>query len=193
MAARTRRLLLAIALALPLLAQPVLSRVIEGARKQVGKTLSYDPAYRRIAYPNGDVPLAVGVCTDVVIRAYRHAGVDLQVLVHEDMKRNFSKYPKSWGLRKPDTNIDHRRVPNLATFFKRQGAALPVTKVASDYKPGDVVTWKLSSGVPHIGIVSGRDRVVHNIGSGAREEDVLFAYELTGHFRWPPQTRRTRD
>ncbi|MEA2463507.1 MAG: uncharacterized protein QOJ98_1254, partial [Acidobacteriota bacterium] len=140
-----------------------------------------------------DVPMAAGVCTDVVIRAYRHAGVDLQVLVHEDMKRNFSAYPKSWGLRKPDTNIDHRRVPNLATFFKRQGAALPVTKRASDYKPGDVVTWKLASGVPHIGIVSGRALVVHNIGSGVREEDVLFAYELTGHFRWSPRTSRTRD
>jgi uncharacterized protein YijF (DUF1287 family) len=190
--ASPRRTLLAIALALPLLAQPAPSRVIEGARRQVGKTLSYDPAYRRIAYPNGDVPLATGVCTDVVIRAYRHAGVDLQVLVHEDMKRSFSAYPKSWGLRKPDTNIDHRRVPNLATFLKRQGAALPVTKKAADYLPGDVVTWKLSSGVPHIGIVSGRSRVVHNIGNGAQEEDVLFAYELTGHFRWPPQTRRTR-
>ncbi|HYK04368.1 MAG TPA: DUF1287 domain-containing protein [Thermoanaerobaculia bacterium] len=189
----TRRTLLAIALALPLLAQPVLSRVVEGAKRQVGKTLSYDPAYRRIAYPNGDVPIATGVCTDVVIRAYRHAGVDLQVLVHEDMKRNFSAYPQHWGLRKPDTNIDHRRVPNLATFFRRQGAALPVTKRAGDYKPGDIVTWKLASGVPHIGIVSGRDRVVHNIGSGAREEDVLFAYELTGHFRWSPGTRRTRD
>jgi uncharacterized protein len=196
MTTTARRTLLAIALALPLLAQPAISRVVEGARRQVGKTLSYDPAYRRIAYPNGDVPIATGVCTDVVIRAYRHAGVDLQVLVHEDMKRNFGAYPKSWGLRRPDTNIDHRRVPNLATFFKRQGAALPVTKRAGDYKPGDIVTWKLASGVPHIGIVTGRargsTRVVHNIGSGAREEDVLFAYELTGHFRWSPQTRRTR-
>ena len=163
--------------------------VIEGAKRQVGKTLFYDSAYRRIGYPGGDVPLEKGVCTDVIVRAYRHAGVDLQVLVHEDMKRNFGAYPKNWGLRKPDTNIDHRRVPNLATFFKRKGAALPVTRKGSDYRPGDVVTWRLSSGVPHIGLVSDvrkgdRYLVVHNIGSGAQIEDVLFAYELTGHYRF---------
>ncbi|HYO74887.1 MAG TPA: DUF1287 domain-containing protein [Thermoanaerobaculia bacterium] len=190
----TRRILAAVTLALlplPLFAQPAAARVVEGARTQVGKTLSYDPAYRRLAYPGGDVPLATGVCTDVVIRAYRHGGVDLQRLVHEDMKRAFSASPKNWGLRKPDPNIDHRRVPNLATFFRRKGAALPVTKRAADYKPGDVVTWKLSSGVPHIGVVSDRKAllsnrhlVIHNIGSGAQEEDVLFAYEITGHYRW---------
>ncbi len=186
----TRRLLLTLtlSLALPLLAQPA-ARVIDGAKRQVGKTLSYDSAYRRIDYPNGDVPLATGVCTDVIVRAYRHAGVDLQVLVHEDMKRNFSAYPRHWGLRRPDTNIDHRRVPNLATFFKRNGTALPVTRKGSDYRPGDIVTWKLSSGVPHIGLVSDvrkddRWLVVHNIGSGAQIEDVLFAYELTGHYRF---------
>ena len=184
-----RRIALAVALTLPLLAQVEdrrsrLSIVVEGAKRQVGKTLSYDPAYRRIAYPNGDVPLETGVCTDVVIRAYRHAGVDLQVLVHEDMKANFSAYPRNWGLRKPDTNIDHRRVPNLATFFKRKGASLPVTNRAADYRPGDIVTWRLASGVPHIGIVAGPRQVVHNIGSGARMEDVLFAYQLTGHYRY---------
>jgi uncharacterized protein len=165
--------------------------VVEGAKRQVGKTRSYDPAYRRIAYPGGDVPLETGVCTDVVIRAYSHAGIDLQVLVHQDMKANFSAYPRSWGPRKPDTNIDHRRVPNLATFFKRKGASLPVTNRAADYKPGDVVTWRLSSGVPRVGIVSDAKRplflthhlVVHNIGGGAQEEDVLVAYELTGHYR----------
>ncbi len=186
----TRRIVVALALALPLLAQP-LDRVVEGAKRQVGKTRSYDPAYRRLAYPNGDVPIETGVCTDVIVRAYRHAGVDLQVLVHEDMKRNFSAYPRNWGLRKADPNIDHRRVPNLATFFKRRGAALPVTRRGRDYRPGDVVTWKLSSGVPHIGLVSDvrkgdRWLIVHNIGSGARLEDVLFAYELTGHYRWQP-------
>ena len=179
-----RRIALILALALPLLAQPEAPRVVEGARAQVGKTRFYDSAYRRIAYPGGDVPLERGVCTDVVIRAYRHAGVDLQVLVHEDMKANFSAYPRHWGLRKPDTNIDHRRVPNLATFFKRRGASLPVTRRAAVYKPGDVVTWRLSSGVPHIGIVTGTRQVVHNIGYGARQEDVLFEYELTGHYRW---------
>lgn len=183
-----RRILLLLLLALPLPAQP-LAKVVEGAKQQVGVTRSYDPAYRRIAYPNGDVPLHTGVCTDVVIRAYRHAGTDLQVLVHEDMKRHFSVYPKNWGLRKPDRNIDHRRVPNLATFFKRKGLSLRVTRNARDYRAGDVVTWRLSSGVPHIGIVSdvvrgGRPLIVHNIGSGAKLEDVLFAYDLTGHYRF---------
>jgi uncharacterized protein YijF (DUF1287 family) len=168
-----------------------LTRIIAGAKKQVGVTRSYDSAYRTIAYPGGDVPLHTGVCTDVVIRAFRHAGIDLQVLVHQDMKQNFVKYPKTWGLRKPDTNIDHRRVPNLATFFTRRGGKLAVTDRAADYQPGDIVTWRLSSGVPHIGIVSDihsrftkRPLVIHNIGSGAQIEDVLFEYELTGHYRW---------
>ena len=177
---------------MPLAAQPSpLQRMIDGAKEQVGRTRSYDSAYRRIPYPGGDVPIETGVCTDVVIRAFRRAGLDLQVLVHQDMKRNFSVYPKNWGLSRPDTNIDHRRVPNLATFFKRKGRALAVTRRDADYKPGDIVTWRLSSGVPHIGVVSdvqvrGTDRylVVHNIGSGAQIEDVLFAYDLTGHFRF---------
>lgn len=177
-----------LAVALPLSANP---KVIEGAKKQVGVTRGYDGTYRKIAYPNGDVPRETGVCTDVIIRAYRHAGVDLQVLVHEDMKAHFSAYPKSWGLRRPDPNIDHRRVPNLATFFTRHGAKLAVTQRGADYKPGDVVTWRLSSGVPHIGLVSDvrvpntdRYQVVHNIGGGAQIEDVLFDYALTGHYRW---------
>jgi uncharacterized protein YijF (DUF1287 family) len=171
--------------------QPALPKMIEGAKRQVGVTRSYDPNYRRIGYPNGDVPRETGVCTDVVIRAYRHAGVDLQVLVHEDMKAAFSAYPKNWGLRRTDTNIDHRRVPNLATFFRRKGTALTVTRKGADYRPGDIVTWRLSSGVPHIGVVSdvpvrGTDRhlVVHNIGWGAQIEDVLFDYALTGHYRY---------
>lgn len=179
-------------LALLLLALPASAdtrKFIAGAKRQVGVTRSYDPAYRRLAYPNGDVPLHTGVCTDVVIRAFRHAGLDLQVLVHEDMKRNFARYPKNWGLRGPDKNIDHRRVPNLATFFTRKGRALPVTRRGADYEPGDIVTWKLATGVPHIGVVSDvrrgdRHLVVHNIGAGTQLEDVLFAYELTGHFRW---------
>ena len=178
-----KRFLLAAALALPLAADP---RVIAGARQQVGVTRGYDPSYRRLAYPMGDVPRETGVCTDVIIRAYRHAGLDLQQLVHEDMKRNFSAYPKNWGMRGPDSNIDHRRVPNLTTFFTRRGGKLAVTRRGADYKPGDVITWRLSSGVPHIGLVSdvrarGTDRylVVHNIGAGAQIEDVLFAYEVT--------------
>ena len=189
-----RAVALSLLAALHLAAQPSLQRVIDGAKRQVGVTRYYDGAYRKLAYPNGDVPLVRGVCTDVVVRAYRHAGVDLQVLVHEDMKRNFAAYPKNWGLRKPDTNIDHRRVPNLATFFKRRGAALPVTRRGADYKPGDIVTWRLSSGVPHIGLVSdvrvpfsNRYQVVHNIGAGAQMEDVLFEYEVTGHYRLAPR------
>lgn len=189
-----RAVALSLLAALHLAAQPSLQRVIDGAKRQVGVTRYYDGAYRKLAYPNGDVPLVRGVCTDVVVRAYRHAGVDLQVLVHEDMKRNFGAYPKNWGLRKPDTNIDHRRVPNLATFFKRRGAALPVTRRGADYKPGDIVTWRLSSGVPHIGLVSdvrvpfsNRYQVVHNIGAGTQMEDVLFEYEVTGHYRFAPR------
>ena len=170
-------------------ASPALRQVIEAALEQPKYTFYYDPAYVRIDYPGGDVPLERGVCTDVVVRAFRAAGLDLQVLVHEDMKRSFSAYPRNWGLRRPDTNIDHRRVPNLATFFKRRGRAVPVTRRGADYKPGDLVTWRLSSGVPHIGIVSDVRRgdrylMVHNIGSGAQIEDVLFAYEVTGHYRW---------
>jgi uncharacterized protein YijF (DUF1287 family) len=172
-------------------ADPSLQTVIDGAKRQVGVTRGYDPSYRRIPYPNGDVPRETGVCTDVVIRAYRHAGIDLQVLVHRDMRANFGAYPRNWGLRRPDPNIDHRRVPNLATFFRRRGGALPVTRRGSDYKPGDIVTWRLSSGVPHIGLVSDvrygdRHLVVHNIGAGTQIEDVLFAYEVTGHYRWWP-------
>ncbi|HEX2831411.1 MAG TPA: DUF1287 domain-containing protein [Thermoanaerobaculia bacterium] len=188
---RLTRILFLSALALVASADPLVPRILAGAKKQIGVTRGYDSSYRRIAYPNGDVPLHTGVCTDVVIRAFRHAGIDLQVLVHEDMKRNFAKYPKNWGLRRPDANIDHRRVPNLATFFTRRGGKLPVTNRAADYKPGDIVTWRLSSGVPHIGIVSDerttltkRPLVLHNIGSGAQQEDVLFDYEITGHYRW---------
>lgn len=186
----TRTILVGV-LSFPLSAQPVsLQAVIDGAKRQVGVTRYYDPGYRSIRYPNGDVPMDRGVCTDVVIRAYRSAGIDLQVLVHEDMKSNFAKYPRTWGLRAPDTNIDHRRVPNLAMFFFRKGGSLPVTRKGVDYKPGDVVTWLLTAGVPHIGVVSdvpvrGTDRflVVHNIGRGTEMEDVLFSYRLTGHYR----------
>jgi uncharacterized protein YijF (DUF1287 family) len=172
-------------------------QLIAGAKSQVGVTIHYDGSYRQLQYPGGDVPRDRGVCTDVVIRAFRNAGIDLQQLVHEDMKRNFAAYPQSWGLRRPDPNIDHRRVPNLATFFARHGKKLPVTRKGADYKPGDIVTWRLPGGLPHIGLVSDvrvpasdRYRVVHNIGAGAQNEDVLFAYELTGHYRWFSSTAR---
>lgn len=153
----------------------------------------YDSAYVRIPYPGGDVPADTGVCTDEIIRSYRALGIDLQREVHEDMVHNFSAYPRSWRwlLAKPDPNIDHRRVPNLMVFFLRKGESLPITDRAEDYSPGDLVTWDLGGGVPHIGIVvdrnspqTGRYLVVHNIGQGPQLEDVLFHWKITGHFRY---------
>lgn len=153
--------------------------------------VEYDPKYFSIKYPNGDVPKDKGVCTDVVIRAYRKLGIDLQKEVHEDMKANFSKYPKTWGLKKPDTNIDHRRVPNLQVYFTRFGQSLDVSEKASDYKTGDLVTWKINGKLPHIGIVTNgktadgkRNLIVHNVGAGQVLEDCLFKYDLTGHYRF---------
>ena len=170
---------------------PRTTRILEGAHRQVGVTTIYDGRYAVIPYPGGDVSLERGVCCDVIVRAYRHAGLDLQVLVHEDMRRSFASYPRKWGLTKPDPNIDHRRVPNLATFFARHGRELPVTSRAADYRPADIVTWRLPSGASHIGLVSdrvadGRPLVVHNVGAGTRLEDVLFAYVVTGHYRYDP-------
>ena len=151
----------------------------------------YDGAYVSIKYPNGDVPSNKGVCTDVIIRAYRKLGIDLQKEVHEDMKANFSKYPKTWGLRKTDTNIDHRRVPNLETFFSRKGQKLAVTNNPSDYKTGEMVTWMIGGKMPHIGIVThlkSRDGkrflIVHNVGGGQVLEDCLFSYEIVGHYKF---------
>ena len=165
--------------------------LVTAAREQVGVTLSYDPAYRRLSYPNGDVPLNTGVCTDVVIRAVRQQGLDLQQAVHQDMRANFRLYPKNWGLSRPDSNIDHRRVPNLMTWFKRQGWALPLGQDAERYRPGDIVTWDLGGGLTHIGIISDRQAgsgvplVLHNIGRGTQEEDILFSFKITGHYRIP--------
>lgn len=168
------------------------ARFVASAHAQIGKTLSYDPAYTSLEYPGGDVPVERGVCSDVVIRAFRGMGLDLQKEVHEDMKRSFSLYPKNWSLRKPDANIDHRRVLNLMTFFKRRGKSVPATKDAADYLPGDLVTCIVPKNLPHIMIVSdqispldpARRLVIHNIGQGARAEDRLFEFELTGHYRW---------
>lgn len=150
----------------------------------------YDPSYFSIPYPNGDVPANKGVCTDVVVRAYRMIGIDLQKEVHEDMKAHFSLYPTIWGLSGPDTNIDHRRVPNLMTYFERQGAELPISDLARDYRPGDVVCWNLGGAITHIGIVShlkanGTNRylMVHNIGAGQVLEDCLFSFNIIGHYR----------
>ncbi len=168
-----------------------IKKVIEGAIEQTSYTHSYDPAYMKIAYPGGDVPREKGVCTDVVIRAFRAVSVDLQKEVHEDMARNFSLYPQKWGLKKPDTNIDHRRVPNLMTYFKRKGKALSVTDNPKNYLPGDVVAWDLGGGVLHIGIVSNvftddraRFHIVHNICCGAQLEDALFSWKVIGHYRY---------
>jgi uncharacterized protein len=158
------------------------------AVRQVGVTTQYDPSYVRLAYPGGDVPLERGVCADVVIRAFRAVGVDLQVAVHEDMRAHFSAYPKNWGLRGPDRNIDHRRVPNLMRYFERQGRRLSLDGA---YEPGDVVAWRLPNGLHHIGVVAedrvprqARPFVVHNIGAGTQKEDVLYAFEIIGHYRW---------
>jgi len=151
----------------------------------------YDPSYYSIDYPNGDIPSDKGVCTDVVIRAYRKIGIDLQKNVHEDMKVNFSAYPKNWGLKTTDKNIDHRRVPNLMTYFKRQGAEKPISDKAKDYLPGDIVCWNLGGEITHIGIVvdkksknGERNLIVHNIGGGQVLADCLFDYKIIGHYRY---------
>ncbi len=153
--------------------------------------VKYDPSYFKINYPNGDVPADKGVCTDVVIRAYRKLGIDLQKEVHEDMKANFDKYPKNWGLTKPDKNIDHRRVPNLMRFFTRKGTVKIISQDPADYAPGDIVCWNLGGGITHIGIVvkdksadGKRHLIVHNIGAGQVLEDCLFTYKIIGHYQY---------
>jgi len=163
----------------------------KAAVKLTEQFVVYDPSYVKIPYPNGDVAENKGVCTDVVIRAYRKMGIDLQKEVHEDMTANFSKYPKNWGLTKPDKNIDHRRVPNLMTFFSRHGVVKPITKNPKDYQPGDIVCWNLGGGITHIGIVVNtksadgkRHKIVHNIGAGQVEEDMLFDYTIIGHYQY---------
>jgi uncharacterized protein YijF (DUF1287 family) len=172
--------------------EPWADKLVKAAESQIGVTVTYDAAYRKIAYPGGDVPREIGVCTDVVVRAYRDGlGIDLQRLVHEDMKKSFSAYPKLWGLASTDRNIDHRRVPNLRTYFQRRGAAVAVSASAADYRPGDIISQILPDGRPHIGIVSNRlndagttPLVIHNIGRGTLAEDILFALEITGHYRY---------
>jgi uncharacterized protein len=172
--------------------QQFLRALVAAAVERTHRTVRYDPAYVRIPYPGGDVPADTGVCTDEVIRSYRAVSVDLQKEVHEDMERNFSAYPRKWRwlLGHTDPNIDQRRVPNLIVFFRRHGETLPITTLAGDYRPGDLVTWDLGGGVPHIGIVvdrKGADQrymIVHNIGRGPQMEDVLFNWKITGHFRY---------
>lgn len=169
---------------------PHVEKMLDSAFKQVEITRSYDPSYVRIKYPNGDVPETTGVCADVIVRAFRAQGVDLQQALHEDMRRDFTQYPKKWGMKRPDPNIDHRRVYNLMTFFERQGKALPVTQNPADYQPGDVVAWDLGNGQAHIGIVThlttpdGRPLMAHNIAYGTNIEDALFFWPVIGHYRY---------
>lgn len=171
------------------------TNLVSAALERTNHQVFYEGSYRKIDYPMGDVPKNIGVCTDVVVRSYRTLGLDLQQLVHEDMKDNFNQYPKNWGLKRPDTNIDHRRVPNLERFFERHGQTLAITDNPKDYLPGDVVSWRLAGGLPHIGIVTDKKSqqsdnymVVHNIGLGPKLEDVLFDYRIVGHYRYLPRS-----
>lgn len=167
-------------------------RLLASAAEQVRVTKGYDPRYVVLAYPMGDVAADTGVCTDVLIRAFRHAGVDLQKEVHEDMRARFAAYPTRWGLSRPDPNIDHRRVPNLQVFLERRGKSLPLSADASRYRPGDIVAWHLDArGTTHIGLVAEawnaatrRHSIVHNIGEGTKQEDRLFDWKVAGHYRW---------
>ncbi|OTG85108.1 DUF1287 domain-containing protein [Acinetobacter sp. ANC 4648] len=163
-------------------------KLVDDARSQIGRTLYYDPAYTALKYPMGDVPILKGVCTDVIIRALRHQGIDLQQRMHEDMQKNFKQYPQKWGLKSTDRNIDHRRVPNIMTYLKRQGYTIQ----EKQYLPGDIVTWDLGNGLVHIGIISNQltllsktALVIHNIGYGTRENDILHEYKVIGHYRLP--------
>lgn len=175
--------------------------IVHAAIDRTKQEILYDGSYFSISYPNGDVPEGIGVCTDVIIRSYRAVGTDLQVLVHEDMKQNFHLYPSKriWSLSSTDRNIDHRRVPNLRVFLTRHGKELPVTDRAEDYSPGDIVTWMLPGNLPHIGIVTnefspdtGNPLIAHNIGAGPKLDDMLFTYQITGHYRYVPQKYKQR-
>lgn len=165
-------------------------KISKAALELTQQSVVYDGSYYSMPYPNGDVPEGIGVCTDVVIRTYRANGLDLQKEVHEDMSTNFNLYPNKWGLTRPDSNIDHRRVPNLMTYFERQGSKLPITNKGSDYLPGDIVAWNLGGGTTHIGMVVNRlsndkkrYQIVHNIGGGQVLEDCLFDFDIIGHYR----------
>lgn len=167
------------------------SRLVGAAMERLSHQVTYDGSYRSLEYPGGDVPDDIGVCTDLVVRSYRAVGIDLQQVVHEEMNANFAVYPQIWGHDRPDTNIDHRRVPNLQVFFERQGEVLAASRDAADYAPGDLVTWMLPGNLPHIGIVVARRSadgrrplVVHNIGSGPKLDDMLFDFPITGHYRY---------
>jgi len=174
----------------PISNSPQIKRTVDSAIDQTQYTTEYDPAYARLEYPGGDLPRERGVCADVIVRALRSVGVDLQKEIHEDMAQHFAAYPNKWGARKPDSNIDHRRVPNLMTFFERTGKSVAITKKPADYLPGDIVSWELDNHLLHIGLVTDvvadgtpNYLVVHNIGAGAKIEDVLMAWKIIGHYR----------
>ena len=177
--------------AIPANSSPRLKQLIDGAISQAGVTTGYDPSYAKIQYPNGDVPIDTGVCSDVLVRAFRKAGVDLQKEVHEDMTRAWDEYPKRWGMSGPDSNIDHRRVLNLMKYFERAGKSVPITDEPDDYLPGDIVAWDLGGGTYHVGMVTNmlsetqrECLIVHNIGGGTRVEDVLLNWTIKGHYRF---------
>jgi uncharacterized protein len=168
-----------------------IKKLLDSAREQSTITKHYDPRYAQIAYPGGDVPRETGVCSDLIIRAFRAVDIDLQMAVHEDMARNFAVYPRKWNLSRPDTNIDHRRVPNLMTYFSRIGKSLPIVERARHFQGGDIVAWDLGTGRTHIGIVSDKRKlfaqrllIFHNIGAGVQHEDMLFKWRVIGHYRY---------
>jgi uncharacterized protein YijF (DUF1287 family) len=186
----------------PVYESPVLERLVAAAVERTSHEVEYDSSYFNLDYPGGDVPEGKGVCTDEVIRSYRALGVDLQKEVHEDMAANFARYPTTFGLKSTDRNIDHRRVPNLRVFFERKGKSLPITDEATDYRPGDILTWDLNASQTHIGIMvdvpsatPGRYLIMHNMGQGPKMEDILFAWKITGHYRYtgppPPAPKPT--
>ena len=169
--------------------------IVTAAHERTTAEVRYDPKYVKLTYPGGDVPADTGVCTDVIIRTYRAAfGFDFQKAIHEDMRVNFKAYPQNWGLKRPDKNIDHRRVPNIEKYLTRKGAALRISKNPDDYQPGDIVSWRLGGSLPHIGIVSenksewGTPLIIHNVGAGSVEDDLLFNTKINGHFRFVPRT-----
>ena len=177
------------------------NQLVSDARDQIGKTLLYDPGYSALKYPMGDVPMIKGVCTDVVIRALRVQGIDLQQRIHEDMQKNFAAYPQKWGLKRPDKNIDHRRVPNIMTYFTRQGYQVKAVRTVgiapiNPYQAGDIVAWDLGKGLTHIGVISNKlaprsttPLVIHNIGYGTQENNILYQYKIIGHYRVPAAIR----
>lgn len=174
--------------------------IVEAALERTEAEVRYDPKYVRLSYPGGDVPADTGVCTDVIIRTFRSAfSFDFQKAVHEDMKANFSSYPQNWGLKRADKNIDHRRVPNLERYLTRQGSAVEISRHPNDYQPGDIVSWRLGGYLPHIGIVSdnkaedGTPLIIHNVGAGPVEENMLFATDINGHFRFFPDSNNSSN